>query len=256
MHLRVICIACERDLIDLRDHLYMVAKHTITIDGLSSTTEDVLHLARAYHADIVVLDPSLDAGNLLSTWRSEVGATPVLVCYSADDTYALDAIRAGAVYYITPENRGELDEALDRAAARIIRYDREGGNGNAARETRAPFQCRVIALPGTDGIEVRASDHLLSAHGEGGYTRILLEDESPMLLSRSLGEVEPALRDAGLLRVHRSHMINPERVRRVRRGKTSIVEMVNGVEVDVSERYRDVLFDMLQIRIGRKQDQA
>ena len=58
------------------------------------------------------------------------------------------------------------------------------GNGDRARETRAPFHARVIALPGSGGIEVRSPDHLVSAHGEGGYTRIHLDDESPMLLSR------------------------------------------------------------------------
>ena len=59
-----------------------------------------------------------------------------------------------------------------------------------------------------------------------------------------------------MLRVHRSHMINPDRVRRVRRGKTSVVELENGREVDVSDRYRGELYDWLQIRIGRRQDSA
>ena len=101
---------------------------------------------------------------------------------------------------------------------------------------------------------MRGADQLLSAHGEGGYTRVLFDAEQSMLLARPLGHVEPRLREAGMIRVHRSHMINPERVRKVRRGKTSVVELVNGLEVDVSERYRDDLFAMLQIRVGRHQD--
>ncbi len=255
MHVSVVCVLRERDLVPLRERLAALPRHAITVVATADTTDGILHVVREHRADVLLLDPALDDGLLLDRWSEEMGTTPVLICYSASEVYAVPAFHAGAVHYLTPDTlRDGLAVAIDRAVARLVRYDREGGNGNAAHETRAPFHCRVIALPATDGIEVRTSEQLLSAHGEGGYTRVLLQDEAPMLLARSLGEVEPALRDAGMVRVHRSHMINPECVRRIRRGKTAIVELVNGLEVDVSERYRGTLFDMLQIRIGRKQD--
>ncbi len=256
MHLRVICIAHERDHSDLHDRLLSIPHHMITLVAMSPEADHVFELAREHHADVVLLDPALDDGHILAGWRDEMGVTPVLICCTSTDAFAVPAFSAGAVHYLSDPTTEQMAEALDRATARIIRYDREGGNGHQARETRAPFACRVVALPSATGIEVRTPEQLVSAHGEGGYTRILLEEESPMLLSRSLGEVEPMLRDAGLLRVHRSHMINPQRVRRVRRGKTSVVELVNGLEVDVSDRYRGDLFDLLQIKIGRRQDQA
>jgi two-component system LytT family response regulator len=75
-----------------------------------------------------------------------------------------------------------------------------------------------------------------------------------MIMSRPIGEYEVVLADAGLVRVHRSHMVNVDHIRRVRRGKTPIVELSNGAEVDVSESYREALFAFLQINGGRRHD--
>ena len=255
MHLRVICVATERRLLSVCDRLRSYANHRLEVVGQSTSIEDLLHRARSLRADVVVMDPQIDDGMLLDRWAEEMGVTPVLICLSSSEHYALQAFQAGAAHYLTFDTLdAELESAIDRAVARVIRYDRGQGNGSRARETRAPFHCRVVALPGSDGIEVRGADQLLSAHGEGGYTRVMFDAEQSVLLSRPLGHVEPRLREAGMIRVHRSHMINPERVRKVRRGKTSVVELVNGLEVDVSERYRDDLFAMLQIRVGRHQD--
>ena len=127
MHLRVICIAHERHLYPLRDQLRADTQHTISIDALTDDSGETLHLARAHRSDVVILDPSLDDGQLLSQWHREVGTTPVLICYSEVPDYAVDAFAAGALHYVNPEDRPALKDALDRAVARIVRYDRDGG---------------------------------------------------------------------------------------------------------------------------------
>jgi two-component system, LytTR family, response regulator len=252
MYLKTLVVASDglHDL--LRERLKAISQHSIDIVGISSEVKAVNDLVGLVQPDIMILDPALDNGSLLKEWPERFGSTPVLICVCESDVHAVDAFNAGAAHYVTiPLKSDQLDLAFRRAVARIVRYDREGGNGNQARESRVPFRCDVIALPSLDGIAIRQHQDLVSAHGEGNYTRVVFKDEMPMLLSRTLGDVEPSLQRAGLLRVHRSHMINPGLVRKVRRGKSPVVELTNGQEVDVSERYKEFLFAMLHIHRRR-----
>ena len=254
MYVRVLVTSNSVHHATLREHLKGIQRHNVDVVQYNATIDDVPDLINLHQPDIVILDPSLDNAYSLREWPDRYGVTPVLICVCDREDFAVDAFNAGAVHYLaTPIKLDHVEIAIQRAITRIVKYDREGGNGNGAREIRAPFQCRVIALPSIDGIEIRNHEDLFSAHGEGNYTRVVLRQEGSMLLARTLKDVEPSLSQAGLMRVHRSHMINPSQVRKVRRGKSPVVELSNGEEVDVSERYKELLFAMLQIKSRKQQ---
>ena len=252
MYLTVVLAMTSNHLNDVAGCLKSMRQHNVEVLASTSSREEVSDLIQMHRPDVVIMDPSIDDGRMVREWAQRFGATPVLLCASEIDDYAVDAFNARAAHYVTlPVEQVHIDEAIRRAVARIVRYDQDGGNGNTANETRAPFNCKVIALPSIDGIEIRNHGDLFSAHGEGNYTRVMLKADPPMLLSRTLKDVEPSLQQAGLLRVHRSHMVNPDQIRRVRRGKSPVVELANGEQVDVSERYKEFLYAMLQIRTRR-----
>jgi two-component system LytT family response regulator len=207
--------------------------------------------------DVVILDTSADEGAFLRAWPDEVDARTVPICLADDVHYALDAFKANAAHYLTlPLESADVEMALSRAVRRLQTYDGyEPGGGRmvAAHPAPEPYQCRVIALPSASSIELRTPEELVSAHGEGSYTRVVLRKEPPVLLSRCLGDLEPELVQVGLMRVHRSHMVNVGLIRSVRRGKLPVIQLVDGTELDVGERYKDSLFNVLRISRRRRQ---
>ena len=252
MYLTAVLAMTAAHLPAIQDCLKAMRKHNVQVIGYTSAGDELGDLIHMNRPDVVIMDPAIDGGLTIREWPQRFGTTPVLLCATEDDHYAVDAFNAGAAHYVAlPVECKHMDEAIRRAVARIVRYDREGGNGSTANESRAPFNCRVIALPSVAGIEIRNHADLYSAHSEGNYTRVMLKADPPMLLSRTLKDVEPSLQHAGLMRVHRSHMVNPDQIRRVRRGKSPVVELSNGEQVDVSERYKEFLYAMLQIRTKR-----
>lgn len=255
MNITAILICRDENAGHILEAAAALADHRIEIVAQASSPADLLSVIRLHNVDLVLLDPDIDQGATLATWSAYVGAIPVLVCVSENGRYGPEAFDAGAAHYVMIQKIDrQLGDAIRRVVVRLLRYDRGGPNGSAVREWQAPFKTKMVALPHATGIEIRSCEQVVSAHGEGNYTRIILEDDPPMIMSRPIGEYEVVLAEAGLVRVHRSHMVNVDHIRRVRRGKTPIVELSNGAEIDVSDSYREALFAFLQINGARRHD--
>jgi DNA-binding LytR/AlgR family response regulator len=99
----------------------------------------------------------------------------------------------------------------------------------------------IVALPVMDGIELCPSDDIIRVQGEGNYVRIVFRTGPDLILAKSISECEMVFRMNTFMRVHRSNVVNLRHVRRLLRGKTMRVQMINGDEVDVSATYREAL---------------
>lgn len=259
MLLRILLVGDDSNDETLRNAFKCHSTHNLVTLGRVSHAVAGLCIER-FIPDIVVVDADDDNGELLRLWDVIGNDRIALICVSAGVTHALDAFRAGAAHYLLkPLTDESVQSALSRSASKLHAYDLVQVNNGLmsvtplmARSAQAPYQCKVIALPNSSSIQVRNSNEVVSAHGEGSYTRVVLKEEPPVILSRSLGELEPELKDVGLLRVHRSHMINLDHVRTVRRGKQPIVMLANGSEIDVGEKYKELLFSLLRINRPRK----
>ena len=66
-----------------------------------------------------------------------------------------------------------------------------------------------------------------------------------------MAQLESALSEAGFVRIHRSHLVNPSRISVARsRGESfRIVELTNGTQLPVSDRYRAEVRDQLDQRV-------
>ncbi|MCO6466509.1 MAG: LytTR family transcriptional regulator DNA-binding domain-containing protein [Bradyrhizobiaceae bacterium] len=254
MLIRILLVVPEQVDEDLRTMLHAHPKHNLAMLGRVDHEVAVESIKR-FVPDMVIVDADADGGALIKSWPDCLDERTVLVCMARDVSYALDAFLAGAVHYLLqPVNDGSAEEAVSRAAIKLHAYDlarMSDGSWPLAMpptpQSQAPFRCQVIALPNSASIAVRNPDELVSAHGEGNYTRVMLREEAPVILSRSLGDLEPELTHVGLLRVHRSHMVNVDMIRSINRGKQPSVHLVNGLVVDVGAKYRDALYTALHI---------
>jgi two-component system LytT family response regulator len=156
------------------------------------------------------------------------------------------AFQLGAVHYLSYDAPvHELDCAIERSRMLIAPHDAT----MLLHERPALFAPShdVIALPVLSGIELRDRRTIVRIQGEGNYTRVIFVNDPPIILSRTIRDYAPVLEHSGLLRVHRSHLVNIVHVRRILRGKTPRLLMCNGDEVDVSTSYRDKLFAAVRI---------
>ena len=167
--------------------------------------------------DLVFLDvqmPKLDGFEVLELLERP----PAVVFVTAYDEYALRAFEVHAVdYVLKPVGRERLEEALGQARARLGAAAAPLGPSPAAlaAAARPPGQflerllvkdganVHVIPVERVDWIE--AQDDYVAIHA-GGKTH---------LKPQTLAEVAAALDPARFVRIHRSHVLNLERLARL-----------------------------------------
>src|SRR5262245_41588586 len=161
--------------------------------------------------DLLFLDiqmPRLDGFEVLELIKSEVG----VIFVTAYDKYALRAFEVHAVdYLLKPFGPERLREALDRARDQLKAKKPlpVAGLTVAARAPGAYVQrvairdgANVHLLPVAQIDYVEAQDDYVCFHSEGKH----------LLKQQTLAEIENALDPAQFVRIHRSYILNIERL--------------------------------------------
>ena len=209
----------------------------VEIVGECRSGIEALAEIRKKKPELVFLDvqmPEVDGFDVLE----QLGALmpPALVFVTAYDQYALRAFEAGALdYLLKPFDNARFDLTLARAKERIARR-------NAAPRTiervaiKNAGQVLFLSVSAIDWIE--AADYYVSLHA-GTQTH---------LLRRSMADVEEELEQAAFCRIHRSAIVNLDRVGRLETNQDGATEVVltNGTRLRLSRRYRR----QLQMRLG------
>lgn len=230
----------------LLDQLHTLRRGMVQIRHAERTARSLVREIDHTMPDVVIYDPACDAGALLCEGSIGGGCPPSVICVSDDPTYALMAFQLGAQHYISYDAPADV---LDCALGRCRTMSSSQSSPLLLHERPALFAPShdVIALPVLSGIELRDRRSIVRIQGEGNYTRVVFLNDPAIVLSRTIRDYAPVLEDSGMLRVHRSHLVNIVHVRRILRGKTPRLLMCNGDEVDVSNSYREQLYAAIRM---------
>jgi two-component system LytT family response regulator len=194
---------------------------------------------RRAQPDLLFLDvqmPECDGFDVLELLGKDVPTAVVFV--TAYDQYALRAFEAGALdYLLKPFDDARFIVAVNRAKQKIAR-----GKDQPRRleflTIKSAGQVAFVSLPEIDWIE--AADYYAALH-VGGKTH---------LLRRSIAELEQELDPVLFCRIHRSTIVNLNRVRGLKLDEDGdyTVLLESGTTLRLSRRYRKQLQSRLGIR--------
>ncbi len=182
--------------------------------------------------DLLFLDvqmPEYDGFDVLELLGKDV--PPALVFVTAYDQYALRAFDAGALdYLLKPFDNARFERTLARAKQTIAR-DKIQPRRLEFLTVKNAAQVTFVKLPEIDWIE--ATDYYAGLH----------VGEKVHLLRRSIAELEQDLDPALFCRIHRSSIVNLDRVRglKLNRDGEYAVLLEGGVTLRLSRRYRKQL---------------
>lgn len=201
--------------------------------------QEGLQQIRSQKPDLVFLDvqmPECDGFDVLELLGNDLPLAIVFV--TAYDQYAVRAFEAGALdYLLKPFDNARFDRALGRAKERIL-----AGKDLPRKIDRLPIkssgQVLFLKIPEIDWIE--AADYYACLH-VGAKTH---------LLRRSMSELEHDLDPAAFCRIHRSTIVNLDRVRTLKLGEDGEYEVLleSGTSLRMSRGYRKQLQSRLGIR--------
>ncbi|HMK22919.1 MAG TPA: LytTR family DNA-binding domain-containing protein [Terriglobales bacterium] len=204
-------------------------RNDVEILGECESSGDALEIIRRDRPDLVFLDvrmPEYDGFDILEMLGAD--APPAIIFVTAYDQYALKAFETGALdYLLKPFPNARLARALDRARERI------------AQRRQPPIYVdrftiksagRVIFVSASEVDWIEAADYYASLH-VGAKTH---------LMRRSMNDLESDLDPVRFCRIHRSTIVNLERVREIRFDSDAEYEVVlgDGTKLRMSRRYR------------------
>ena len=204
----------------------------IQILGECGSGTEALGEIRITNPDLLFLDvqmPECDGFDVLEMVGNDV--PPAVILVTAYDQYALRAFEAGALDYILkPFDNERFELALTRAKQRVRETNR-GENVRRNLERIVIKNAGEISFIRTRDIDwIEAADYYACLHvGPRSH-----------LLRRSLSDLDGEL-DPGLFcRVHRSSIVNLEKVRSFKLHEDEEYEVLleTGARVKMSRRYR------------------
>lgn len=194
---------------------------------------------RESRPELVFLDvqmPECDGFDVLEMLGKD-DLPPALIFVTAYDQYALRAFEAGALdYLLKPFDNPRFERALARAKEKLAHSNRAAGVDRLAIKNAG--QVLFLKVSEIDWIE--ADDY---------YARLHVGTKTH-LLRRSLADLEQELDENTFCRIHRSTIVNLDRIRSLRLGEDGEyeVQLGQGTSLRLSRRYRKQLQSRLGIR--------
>ena len=189
--------------------------------------------------DVVFLDvqmPKLDGFEVLSLLPKREDGRPAVVFVTAYDQYAVKAFEANAVdYLLKPFDRARLAAALERVRSRLAAGHAAPPPGLAA-EARDPARpvSRVVVRDGAN-ITVLPVATIDWVKAEDDYV-LLRAGGRDHLKAETLARLEAQLPKDRFLRIHRSYLVNLDRLIRLDAGAGGAPSAIlrDGTELPVS----------------------
>ena len=187
---------------------------------------------------LVFLDvqmPECDGFDVLEMLGTDLPAATIFV--TAHQEYAIRAFEAGALdYLLKPFDEERFRLALHRAKDKIAHRGMSRSSGSERFVLRSAG--RVVFVKATEIEWIEAADYYATLH---------LGDETH-LLRRSLSELERELESNGFCRIHRSLIVNLDRVRSLELRADGEYDAIlrSGVHLRVSRRFRKALQERLE----------
>jgi two-component system LytT family response regulator len=236
----------------------LLAPHAdMTVAGESRNGSETLRALDALAPDLLFLDvqmPGMDGFEVLRAHGAE--RMPTVVFVTAHDQFAVRAFEAHALdYLMKPLNVERFEAALQRvrerlrmreAADRVARLTALLAAERAQRD-KIGIERLVVSTAASELVIPVADIDWISADD---YYACLHVGAKDYVLRESLSSLEARLDTRRFARIHRSAIVQLDRVRELRttlRGDEVVLR--NGSRVPVSRRKRGVLEDLLRYRV-------
>ncbi len=107
-------------------------------------------------------------------------------------------------------------------------------------------QDNKIAVPLAEGFEFVTIKNIVRIESSSSYSRIYLIDGKSILVTKLLKDFEELLAPYRFFRVHNSHLVNLNYIKRYLRGAGGQVLMENGDLIDVARRKKEEFINLIR----------
>jgi two-component system, LytTR family, response regulator len=207
-----------RELLEAHPEMEIVAECANGVEAIKAVAEK--------KPDLIFLDvqmPKLTGFDVLEL----IGVDVPVIFVTAYDQYAMRAFDVHAVdYLLKPVGRDRFDAALDRAKSRLGEKMPRGEDLAATARPPQQFLERIVVKDGTK-VTIIPVAKLDYAEAQDDYVALASAGKK-ILKQQTIASLEAGLDPHSFVRIHRSYIVNLERVARIEPyGKDSRLAILN-----------------------------
>jgi two-component system LytT family response regulator len=204
----------------------------IEIVGTATNLSEATDLLNASGIDLAFLDVQLMHENIFDAFPFVKCQDFAKVFVTAFEQYAFNAFRVSAVdYLLKPLEAAEVSRCYEKVLLNL-----EHGHLSAASPAD---KGQKLLLRQGDHVYAVADSEILFLKADGFYTNVVFEQNGSrreILVSKPINILHEELKAACFLRIHRSYVVNIDRVLDVRRNDSRLSIAIADITIPVAKR--------------------
>ena len=216
---------------------------SIQVVGSGQDIQTGFNAIQTHQPDILIIDIKLADGTAFDLLKKIGDIRFQIIFVTAHEGYALQAIKFSAFDYILkPFKVKELTEAVDRAINKVIKEKSEASIETLLSHIDNKEEKKIV-LKTLDDIHLVKVLDIVRCEADSSYTHFMLKDGSQLTVSGNLKGFEEMLNPYHFFRVHHSHLVNLNEVKKFSRAEGGCVLMTDGSKIPVSTRKKERLIE-------------
>jgi two-component system LytT family response regulator len=159
-----------------------------------------------------------------------------VIFVTAHSEFAIKAFRFSVTdYLLKPVSRELLIQAVQKVK-------------NLIDVSASASSIQTLRIPATFGITFVNIINIIRLEAEGPYTHIYMDNGKHFMSSQNLKQFERHLDEGVFLRIHRSHLINRNKIKSIIDDNGLLLEMTDGFSIEVPRRSRQDFLKMFNLK--------
>lgn len=227
---------------------YIQQENSLELVATLSSYEEALRELNNMDIDLVFLDVDLGAGDAFELLEALPERQFDIIFCTSHSEFALQAFHVSAIdYLLKPFSQDQFVQA-------VLKYKKQQPQvpsthealDNLLENLKRTNTQQKIALPTAQGLLFVKFNEIVHIESQNTLTIFYLTDRQQIVVSRTMKECEELLSNYGFCRVHQSHMINLQYVKKYIKGEGGQVVLEDGSTIEVSRRKKEEFLSALQ----------
>lgn len=198
--------------------------------------------------DVAFLDINLPDGLVFQLLNDLDKVSFEVIFVTAFQEHAIKACNYSSIgFVLKPIDPDDLKEAVSRINVGKSNYMNERLEVfNQHYNNNKPNPFKKMSISALDGIYFINIQDIIRCEAEDNYTHIHLSNGDKITASRTIKAYEDMLGSVNFYRVHKSHLINLNYMKKFVKGDGGYLVMDDGIKIEVSRRRRPAFMEQMR----------
>lgn len=217
----------------------------VEIAGMARCVEEGIEVIKEIKPDLVFMDIAMPDGDAFDLLNRLGSVKFQIIFITAYNDYALKAFEFSALHYLLkPINYLDLQAAVQRYLR--FRPDNTMQSRIDILNNSLKNHFDRISLPSSEGLTIVNLREIIRIEAASNYSIVYLLNGETIVVSKALSQFEEILSDLNFMRVHNTHLINLNYVKKYTKGQGGLVTLTDGTQIAVSRSRKNDFLEALK----------